>query len=108
MDYNLSNEYIGNRIRKLRKGKKIEAVQMAEYLSISRNQLSLIERGISSISVEKFLKVCSKLETSPDDVLGICKDGQPAIHTKIIALVDQLTEEQQVSLIDFLTTMLKI
>ncbi len=102
MNFEMDNQYIGKRLRELRKQKKIQAVQMAEYLSCSRNQLSLIERGISSVSVDKFLKICTLLGESPDNVLGIPKGEATELEKELFTVVDKLTEKQQILLKDFL------
>lgn len=80
MKYNKSD--IGARIARQRKLKGITQERLAEATGISKNQMSSIERGISSFKIEFLFKICDELGETPDFYLI-------GTHSEI---VDELTE----------------
>lgn len=58
---------IGKIIKTLRTNKKLTQEELAEKIDISKNYLSKIERGISVLNVEAFLKMAQVLEFSLSD-----------------------------------------
>ena len=65
---------IGKRISSLRQEQKITQAQLAEKLDISIKHCSEVERGISSLSLEKLVILCPILSTNLDFLIrGIDK-----------------------------------
>ena len=54
---------IGARISQLRYRKKLTQVQLSEQLNISVKHLSEVERGLTSLSLEKMVLLCDILGT---------------------------------------------
>lgn len=65
LDYSL----IGKQIRKCRKRMKLTQEQVAEYVEISSQHMSNIERSISIPSTEVIMKLAVALDTTPDEFL---------------------------------------
>lgn len=57
---------IGSRIATLRREQKLTQAQLAEKLDISIKHCSEIERGLSCLSLEKMITLCSILSTNLD------------------------------------------
>ncbi len=57
---------IGGRIAALRRENQITQAALAEQLDISVKHLSEVERGITCLSLEKLVTVCTILSTSMD------------------------------------------
>lgn len=65
---------IGHRISTLRQENKITQAQLAEKLDISVKHCSEVERGLSCLSLEKLIALCSILSTDLDYLIrGIDK-----------------------------------
>ena len=63
MDFNAS---IGSRIAKLRKEHNMTQEQLAEKLDISIKHCGAVERGVSSLSLEKLVEVSLLFDVSLD------------------------------------------
>lgn len=61
---------IGSRIRDLRKKLGINQDQLAEFLGVSRVQISKYEHGSTNPNVENLYKLCDALKATPNDILG--------------------------------------
>ena len=64
----LKQQYLemGNRIKLRRKELKIKQNELAELLDISNNHMSSIETGKQKPSMDTFIKICEKLQVTPD------------------------------------------
>ena len=60
------NKQIGYRISTLRKEHHMTQEQFAEALDISIKHCSCVERGVSSLSLEKLIDVCDIFDTNMD------------------------------------------
>ncbi|MDO5590161.1 MAG: helix-turn-helix transcriptional regulator [Lachnospiraceae bacterium] len=60
------NLKIGKKIASLRKEQKMTQEQLAEKLDISVKHCSSVERGLSSLSLEKLILVCELFDVSLD------------------------------------------
>ena len=64
---------IGKIIQKLRKDKNLTQEELAEKIDLSTNYLSKVERGLSVLNVEAFLKMAGVLDFTLDD-FGVSTD----------------------------------
>lgn len=71
---NKTNEEENIRIGKLLKAARescgVTQAEMCEYVGLSKNHISAVERGVSKASVEMLLGYCEKLGVTPNDILG--------------------------------------
>lgn len=66
---------IGKIIQKLRKDKNLTQEELAEKIDLSTNYLSKVERGLSVLNVEAFLKMADVLNFTLDD-FGVNTDSR--------------------------------
>lgn len=62
-----------NRMRDIRKDNDKTQQQVADHLSIQRNQYQLYESGKRYIPIDLFIKFCEYFEVSADYILGLEK-----------------------------------
>ena len=74
---------LGNRLRVKREKSELTQVEVAEAAGISRTSLTNIEGGRQRILVDQLAIICSKLNTTMDDVVptGAMKQKKP--HDKL-------------------------
>ncbi|MCL2055138.1 MAG: helix-turn-helix transcriptional regulator [Oscillospiraceae bacterium] len=65
-----SKKAFSGRIKQLRKEKKISQAILAEYLEISRTQISDLENGKTSTSVERLYMLADYFNVSIDYLVG--------------------------------------
>ena len=99
---------MGKRIAIRRKRLKLNQEELAAILNVSNNHISSIERGLSSPSIDLFVRLCTALKVTPDylllgsmhsnnvpqnvmDALRLCSDKQVAFVYQIVQLM--LTEQ---------------
>lgn len=75
--------YIGKVIKTLRKQKNLTQDELAEKIDISPNYLSKVERGISILNAETFLKMATVLSFSLED-FGINTNNKTDIEKEKI------------------------
>ena len=63
----IDTETIGKIIKKLRLDKNLTQEMLAEKMDISTNYLSKVERGLSRLNIEAFLKMAEVLSFSLED-----------------------------------------
>ena len=88
----------GDRIRDLRKAKRITQIEMARLLSTTKQTISKYENGIvTNIPSDRIEALAKILETTPEYILG-WEEEKPITYT-----YDGLSENQK-KLIDFART----
>lgn len=61
---------LGQRIRYLREDLDIEVKQLAGYVGVHPDTLTMWERGVRPVSVDNLVKICTALQVTPDYLLG--------------------------------------
>lgn len=72
-----SKEIFGNRLLELRKANKENQIDLAELLSVGKSQISEMENGKKSTTVEKLALICEHYKVSADYLLGLSDDPTP-------------------------------
>ncbi|MBQ6550057.1 MAG: helix-turn-helix transcriptional regulator [Lachnospiraceae bacterium] len=100
MDNVQSVEYlIGQRIQKIRKSKKYTQLKFAEMVGISTNYLSDIERGKSSVKLEKLVTIINALGCSADDVFAdVVDQSYKVVGSKLTERIDTLSMKERDSI----------
>ncbi|WP_428231164.1 helix-turn-helix domain-containing protein [Flavobacterium sp.] len=65
------NIVVGNKLKILRKNKKLSQEQLAEYLHISQSAYARMENGESHTWAIHILKICKIFEITPDELLKV-------------------------------------
>ncbi|BBM20844.1 helix-turn-helix domain-containing protein [Lactobacillus pentosus] len=67
----MTMEYFGDKLKSLRKAKKLTQAELAQQLDISKWAITSYEQGKTYPSIEVLIKICAVLDTSSDYLLGI-------------------------------------
>lgn len=62
---------VGDRIKEIRKGRKLTQVQFSIMIGITRTQLTNIEIGNSGLTIQNLIMICLTFDISSDHILGI-------------------------------------
>lgn len=65
---------LGQRLFALREEKNISQKTLAEFLNVTRTQVSDIENGKSGTNLERLVQLCEYYRVSSDYLLGITDD----------------------------------
>ena len=69
-----SKELFSSRIKELRKEKRINQMDLAKLLNITRTQVSDIENGKTTTSLERLCILAEHFDVSSDYLLGLSDD----------------------------------
>ncbi|MDD2957721.1 MAG: helix-turn-helix transcriptional regulator [Lachnospiraceae bacterium] len=86
---------IGKRLSKARKAKKITQEQLSELTGMSVSEISRIETGRNSTTIDTLLKFCEELDVGLDyllfDYFPTDSDIQNPTVKQIVALIEPLS-----------------
>ena len=87
---------IGKRIQILRKTKGYTQQQFAEIVGLSTNYLSDIERGKSSVRLDKLVLIINALECSADDIFADVIDfGYKIKSSRLSECLEKLSQDDR-------------
>lgn len=95
----------GKRIHKCRKTKHFTQEQAAESLNISIKHYSEIERGITGLSFELFIKICEIYSVSADFLLF---GEQEEISPQLLLKLNSFPTEKKNQILSILTAILEL
>lgn len=104
------NKLIGSRISQLRRKQGLTQEKFAEELDISIKHISAVERGYSSLSLEKLIDTVKLLDCSLDYlILGDeKKDGIGLLPTSILSILSSDDEKEKELLLEYINFYTKI
>ncbi len=70
----LDKKKMGERLFAVREAKGISRRDLAEFLKVTRTQISDIENGKSGTNLDRFYQLCEFYHVSADYLLGITDD----------------------------------
>ena len=86
---------IGQRIRALRKEKKLSQEQLAEKVWISTTHMSHIENGSTKLSLPVLVDLAAALGVSTNEILsGQAKESRGEDYAQVKEILDGCTEKQ--------------
>ena len=100
-------KYIGENIRALRKKKNLTLEVLSGLSGISESFLGMVERGVSSISLETLLAICDALDVTANDLLMEGREINPHPSNKLDTLFTILKNASDED-IDFLINFVKL
>lgn len=65
---------LGEKIKLLRKEKKLSQEKLAELSNLHRNYIGQIERGEKSVTISTLIKICEALSIKPSNLLKIIEE----------------------------------
>ena len=101
-------QIIGKRIQKIRKAKGYTQQQFSEMVGLSTNYLSDVERGKSSVRLDKLVKIINALECSANDVfMDVIDCGYMIKSSKVSELIEELPPKEQEKVLAVLDTLIE-
>lgn len=97
---------VGNRIRSLRKTASLSAKSLAEKVDLDPSQISKIEKGTSTPSLEALARICTALDISLSDFFKETDIQLTKEQTKLLNHVSSMSQDQIKILNKFLDTFL--
>lgn len=90
------NIKIGRLLQAAREQKGVFQSDMAEYIGLTKNHISALERGINKASIDVLLGYCSKLDMTPNEILGYEKDEILIPELKEILSITTAAQQQRI------------
>jgi len=72
-----SSEIFGLRLREARKASGEKQEDLGAFLGVGKSQISELERGSASTTLEKFSAICEHYNVSADYLLGLTDEPKP-------------------------------
>jgi len=72
-----SSEIFGQRLRIARKAAGEKQEQLGLFLGVGKSQISELERGSASTTLERFALICEHYNVSADYLLGLTDEPKP-------------------------------
>lgn len=72
-----SSEFFGQRLREIRKAKGQNQETLGLVLGVRKSQISEMERGTTSTTLERFALICEHYNVSADYLLGLTDEPKP-------------------------------
>ena len=70
----LDKKIMGQRLFAVREAKGVSRKDLAEFLKVTKTQISDIENGKSGTNLDRFYQLCEFYQVSADYLLGITDD----------------------------------
>jgi len=104
------NTSIGSRISQLRKRQGLTQEKLAEELDISHKHVSEVERGTSSLSLEKLIDAGKRLDCTMDYLIlgNEKKDGTDLLPASILSILSSNDEREKELLLEYINLYTKI
>lgn len=97
------NMVIGKRIKQFRTNAKLNQNQLAEKAEIDTNNLSRIERGLITPTLDTVLKLSNALCITPNDILlESYKAPTGLLDAEIAQLMDNLSDAKRRKVIEYI------
>ena len=72
-----SAEVFGQRLRAARKARNEKQEDLGQFLGVGKSQISEMERGSTSTTLEKLSVICQHYNVSADYLLGLTDEPKP-------------------------------
>lgn len=95
---------IMNRIKSLRKAKKITQKQLGDVLGVAESTISMYESGNRQPDVDTMRKIADYFNVTIDYLIGgenISSSDKDELDKKIIKIFDSLSENDQAQVLDY-------
>jgi transcriptional regulator with XRE-family HTH domain len=92
MTFELNSNHLKNRLKAVRKVRKLTQLELAEKTGIPVTSIAHFESGSRKPSIENFYKLISVLNVSADYILGRCDDIATISTDPIMSSLQSLPE----------------
>lgn len=87
---------IGARIKAAREARGLTQEDFAAALDLSRNHVSVIERGVKALKLETFVAIANALGVSADSLLfDVIDHATDSVASELLVSVSSLPREEQ-------------
>ncbi len=87
---------LGARIKAAREAKGMTQEDLAAALNLSRNHISVIERGLKPPKLETFVAIANELGVSSDSLLfDVIDHASDSVSSEIAAAISELPKSEQ-------------
>ena len=99
---------IGARIKATREAKGITQEDFAAALDLSRNHISVIERGVKSPILETFVAMANVLGVSADSLLfDVIDHASDSVSSELMASISELPKPEQNRILNAIRALLE-
>lgn len=99
----ISNEELGKKLKTARQKKNVTQDEMAKFCGVSKNHISVIERGLSTCSSHMLLCYAEHLHISLDALIGLEHTEETSnILPELKNTIEELSPEQQQKVLDII------
>lgn len=96
MEYKISPELLGEKIKILRKSAKYTQETFSELIGIEPQNLSRIERGLNYPSLITFVKISEVLKVKPNDLLNVdAYESEKVLEDEIILMAKNFSLQEK-------------
>ena len=104
---NSIEQILGRRIQLIRKSKGYTQQQFSEMVGLSTNYLSDVERGKSSVRLDKLVTIINMLDCSADDVFAdVIKSGYKIRSSRLTERIEALPPNERERVFAVLDTLI--
>lgn len=98
---------IGARIKAAREARGMTQEDFAAALDLSRNHISVIERGVKAPKLETFIAIANELGVSADSLLfDVIDHATDSVASELMASVSNLPKEEQSRILNAIKALL--
>ncbi|PHS68092.1 MAG: transcriptional regulator [Flavobacterium sp.] len=91
------NDIVGNKIKELRKSKRLSQEEVADFLNVSQSTYARIEKGESNSWVNNIAPICELFDIKPDELLKqdtiVISQNQQGGNSNNAYVINQLSEK---------------
>lgn len=99
---------IGARIKATREAKGMTQEDLAATLDLSRNHISVIERGVKAPKLDTFVAIANALEVSADALLfDVIDHASDSVSSELMASVSKLPKADQNRILNAIKALLE-
>ncbi len=99
---------IGAKIKATREAKGMTQEDFADALNLSRNHISVIERGVKAPKLETFVAIANVLEVSADTLLfDVIDHASDSVSSELMASLSSLPKSDQNRILNAIRALLE-
>ena len=97
------NVELGRRLQNYRLAEHVTQQEIADACGLSKNYISALERGVNKCSVQTLIRYCTRLDVTPNELLGYEIN---AIDPELLTLLGKLDKNRQKKIFNMIRAML--
>lgn len=87
---------VGLRIKKAREAKKLTQEDLAALVELSPTHISVIERGLKTVKLDKFVAIANALDVSEDSLLvDVAIHSVEGVTSELAQAIKKLSPQEQ-------------